>query len=61
MIAVRPERPGEQNGVFAIHAAAFESDLEARLADRLRAVKFETFAQRYLRDIRRDAFIDTRI
>jgi putative acetyltransferase len=37
MIAVRPERPGEQDGVFAIHAAAFETDLEARLADRLRA------------------------
>ena len=40
-----------------------ESDLPGRdeIADRLRAVKFETFAQRYLRDIRRDAFIDTRI
>ncbi|WP_420404071.1 peptidylprolyl isomerase [Nisaea sp.] len=40
-----------------------ESDLPGRneIAERLRAVKFETFAQRYLRDIRRDAFIDTRI
>ncbi|MEP3112736.1 peptidylprolyl isomerase [Nisaea sp.] len=40
-----------------------ESDLPGRdeIADRLRATKFETFAQRYLRDIRRDAFIDTRI
>ncbi|UUX50951.1 peptidylprolyl isomerase [Nisaea acidiphila] len=40
-----------------------ESDLPGRdeIANRLRAIKFETFAQRYLRDIRRDAFIDTRI
>ncbi|WP_193188132.1 peptidylprolyl isomerase [Nisaea sediminum] len=40
-----------------------ESDLPGRdeIAERLRAIKFETFAQRYLRDIRRDAFIDTRI
>lgn len=40
-----------------------ESDLPGRdeIANRLRAIKFETFAQRYLRDIRREAFIDTRI
>ncbi len=37
MIAVRPERPGEQDTVFAIHAAAFETDLEARLTDHLRS------------------------
>lgn len=37
MIALRPERPSEQGAVFAIHAAAFETDLEARLADKLRA------------------------
>jgi len=40
-----------------------KSDLPGRdeIAERLRAIKFQTFAQRYLRDIRRDAFIDTRI
>lgn len=36
MIALRAERPDEQGAVFAIHAAAFETDLEARLADKLR-------------------------
>lgn len=40
-----------------------ESNLPSRneIADQLRAIKFETFAQRYLRDLRRNAFIDTRI
>lgn len=37
MIALRRERDDEQNVVHAIHAAAFETDLESRLADQLRA------------------------
>lgn len=36
MIALRTERPDDQRAVFAIHAAAFETDLEARLTDKLR-------------------------
>ena len=40
-----------------------ESALPRReeIANRLRARKFETFAQRYLRDLRREAFIETRV
>lgn len=37
MIALRAEQSGEQDAVFAIHTASFETDLEARLVNRLRA------------------------
>lgn len=55
--------PGGFSTIMVCAREEPESDLPGRdeIADQLRAVKFETFAQRYLRDIRRDAFIDTRI
>ena len=34
---IRPERAGDAPAIFAVHAASFESDAEARLVDRLRA------------------------
>lgn len=34
---VRPERAGDERAVFAVHAAAFPGDGEARLVDALRA------------------------
>ena len=37
MIAIRPERPDDMAAVFAVHAAAFPTDAEARLVDRVRA------------------------
>ena len=37
MSAIRPERPEDMAAVFAIHAAAFPTDAEACLVDRLRA------------------------
>jgi putative acetyltransferase len=37
MITIRPERPGDQAVIFAVHAACFPSDAEARLVDLLRA------------------------
>jgi putative acetyltransferase len=33
---IRPERPGDADGIRAVHAAAFPTDLEARLVERLR-------------------------
>lgn len=35
-IAIRDERPGDRDAVFAINAAAFPTEDEARLVDRLR-------------------------
>lgn len=37
MPTVRPERPGDEPAIYAVHAAAFPTDAEARLVDRLRA------------------------
>jgi putative acetyltransferase len=37
MVTVRPERPGDADAIRAVHGAAFPSDAEARLVDRLRA------------------------
>jgi putative acetyltransferase len=37
MTTVRPERPGDQAAIFAVLAACFPSDAEARLVDLLRA------------------------
>nr|AHG52947.1 hypothetical protein META_00021 [uncultured organism] len=34
---IRPEQPGDSAGIYAVHCAAFPSDVEARLVDRLRA------------------------
>lgn len=36
-IAFRLEGPKDRDAIFAVHAAAFETDAEARLVDRLRA------------------------
>src|SRR5262249_7015656 len=36
MFTVRPERPGDVTAIHAVHAAAFPTDEEARLVDRLR-------------------------
>lgn len=33
---VRPERPGDEPAIYAVHAASFPTDAEARLVDRLR-------------------------
>lgn len=35
-VAIRPERPADRAAIFAIHAAAFPTDAEAKLVDRLR-------------------------
>jgi putative acetyltransferase len=35
-VAIRPERDGDRAAIFAIHAAAFPTDAEAKLVDRLR-------------------------
>jgi putative acetyltransferase len=35
-VAIRAERPGDRAAIFAVHAAAFPTDAEARLVDRLR-------------------------
>lgn len=55
--------PGGFSTIMVCGREEPESDLPGRdeITGRLRAIKFETFAQRYLRDIRRDAFIDTRL
>jgi putative acetyltransferase len=37
VITIRPERPGDEAAIRAVHGAAFPSDDEARLVDRLRA------------------------
>jgi putative acetyltransferase len=37
MTTVRPERPGDEAAVHAVHAASFPTDLEARLVGLLRA------------------------
>jgi putative acetyltransferase len=37
MVAVHPERPGDEAAIHAVHAASFPTDLEARLVDLLRA------------------------
>lgn len=37
MITIRPERPGDSDAIHAVHRAAFPTDAEARLVDRLRA------------------------
>ena len=36
-LTIRPERPGDRTAVFAVHAAAFETQAEADLVDALRA------------------------
>jgi putative acetyltransferase len=36
MVTVRPEQPGDIAAVFRVHVAAFPTDEEARLVDRLR-------------------------
>ncbi|XXX71950.1 N-acetyltransferase [Sorangium sp. So ce134] len=36
MMRLRPERPGDEAGIRAVHIAAFPSALEAELVDRLR-------------------------
>jgi putative acetyltransferase len=38
MPTIRPERPGDEPAIHAVHAAAFPTDAEARLVDRLRAI-----------------------
>jgi len=35
-VAIRPERESDRAAIFAIHAAAFPTDAEAKLVDRLR-------------------------
>ena len=35
MVKVRPETPGDKDGVFKVNAAAFGTEAEARLVDRL--------------------------
>ena len=37
MVTIRPERPEDAAGIRAVHGAAFPTDTEARLVDRLRA------------------------
>jgi putative acetyltransferase len=37
MVAVHPEQPGDTAAIYAVHAASFPTDLEARLVDLLRA------------------------
>jgi putative acetyltransferase len=37
MAAFYPERPGDRAAIYAVHAASFPTDLEARLVDLLRA------------------------
>lgn len=37
MLEVRPERPGDDAAIHAVHAACFPTDAEGRLVDRLRA------------------------
>jgi putative acetyltransferase len=36
MLTIRIERPGDEGGIHAVHAAAFPTDAEARLVDLLR-------------------------
>lgn len=36
MTLIRPEQPGDSSAIFAVHAASFPSDGEARLVDALR-------------------------
>ncbi len=36
-VAIRPERPGDRDAIFAVHRAAFGQEAEAALVDRLRA------------------------
>jgi putative acetyltransferase len=37
MMRIRPEQPADESAIFAVHAAAFPSDAEAKLVDHLRA------------------------
>lgn len=37
MITIRPEQPADHTAIFALHAAAFPTDLEAKLVDAIRA------------------------
>lgn len=37
MITIRAERDGDAAAIHAVHRAAFPTDVEARLVDRLRA------------------------
>ena len=37
MVTIRPERPEDAAGVYAVHAAGFPTEDEARLVDELRA------------------------
>src|SRR4051812_33536835 len=37
MAVVRPERPGDEEAIHAVHAAGFPTEDEARLVDQLRA------------------------
>jgi putative acetyltransferase len=37
MVTIRPERAGDADAIRAVHCAAFPTDAEARLVDRLRA------------------------
>ncbi|MBX9627794.1 MAG: N-acetyltransferase [Gemmataceae bacterium] len=37
MVTIRPERPGDAAAVYAVHAAGFPTQAEARLVDQLRA------------------------
>jgi putative acetyltransferase len=37
VISIRPEREGDAAAIYAVHAASFPSDAEARLVDLLRA------------------------
>src|SRR5262245_59295434 len=36
MVRIRPERPGDEAAIHAVHAASFPTDVEARLVDALR-------------------------
>ena len=37
MLTIRPEQPADAAAIFEVHRAAFPTDAEARLVDRLRA------------------------
>jgi putative acetyltransferase len=41
-LGIRPEREGDRAAIFALHAAAFGSDAEAKLVDRLRDARAAT-------------------